>query len=83
MELLDTSPIGLQCQMLQGLFLAMPDPQVWGTDVRLRILIAVGESLLYSYFLVCGLPTWWVWGCLYNIITPLLILIWPPLCLLE
>ena len=36
-ELLHTSPIGRQCQMLQGLFLPMPDPQDWGLDVGLRL----------------------------------------------
>ena len=30
----------------------------------------VGESLWYSYFPVCGLPTREVWGCLYHIIGP-------------
>ena len=33
MELLHTIPIGPQCQMLQGLFLSMPDPQAWGLDM--------------------------------------------------
>ena len=31
--LLRTNPTGLQCQMLQGLFLPVPDPQAWGLDV--------------------------------------------------
>ena len=38
-------PPGLQCQMLQGLFLPMQDPQEWRPDVRLRTLTLVGESL--------------------------------------
>ena len=54
-----------------GLFLPVLDPQAWGFDVGLRTLTPVGESLEYSYFLVCGLPTWQVWGCLYHVITPL------------
>ena len=83
MELLHTSATDLQYQMLQGLFLPMPDWQVWGPDKGLRTLTPVGESLWYSYFSICGLPTWWVWGCLYHIITPPTILMWPPLCLLE
>ena len=54
-ELLHTSPAGLQCQMLQGLLL--PTPQAWEPDMGLVNLTPVGESLLYSYFLVCRLPT--------------------------
>ena len=44
-ELLRTNPTGLQCQMLWGLFLPVPDPQAWGLDVGLRTLTSVGESL--------------------------------------
>ena len=44
-ELLHTSPTGLQCQMLQGLFLPVPDPHTWEFDVGLRTLTPVGESL--------------------------------------
>lgn len=61
MELLRTSPIGLQWQMLQGLLLPMPDLQVWGPDMELRTLTPVGESLWYSYFPVYGLPILHVW----------------------
>ena len=39
-----SSPTGFQCQMLQGPFLPMPDPQVWGLDMGLRTLTPVGES---------------------------------------
>ena len=39
------SPTGLQCQMLWGVFLPVPDPQAWGPDVELRILTPVGEFL--------------------------------------
>ena len=35
MELLRTSPTGLQCQMLWGLFLPVPDPHTWEFDVGL------------------------------------------------
>ena len=45
MELLHTSPTGLQCQMLQGLFLPVPDSHMWEFDVGLRTLTPVGESL--------------------------------------
>ena len=69
MELLHTSPTGLQCQTSRG-FLPVPDPQAWGFDMELRTLTAVGGSLWYSCFLVCGLPIWQVWGCLYCIVTP-------------
>ena len=38
-ELLHTSPTGLQCQMLQGLFLPVPDPHteslMWGSELSL------------------------------------------------
>ena len=61
MELLHTSPTGLQCQMFCVLFLPVPDPQAWGPDVGLRTLTPIGESLWYSYFPVCGFPTQWVW----------------------
>ena len=44
-ELLCTSPTGLECQILWELFLSMPDPQVWAPDVGLRILTPIGESL--------------------------------------
>ena len=44
-ELLCTSPTGLQCQILQGLFLPMPDLQAWGPDMGLRTLTPVGKSL--------------------------------------
>ena len=44
-ELLHTSPTGLQCQMLWGLFLPVPDPQAWVLDVGLRTLTPIGESL--------------------------------------
>ena len=45
MELLCTSLTGLQCQMLWGPFLPVPDPQAWGFDMGLRTLTPVGESL--------------------------------------
>ena len=37
-ELLRTSPNGLQCQMLQGRFLPVPEPHTWEFDVGLRSL---------------------------------------------
>ena len=40
---LRTSPTGLQCQMLQGLFLPVPDPYRWKFDVGLRTLTPVGD----------------------------------------
>ena len=46
-------------------------------------------SLLYMSlcgtvtFQSVGLPTWEVWGCLYHVISPSYLLMWPPLCLLE
>ena len=47
-ELLHTSPTGLQCQKLQGLFLPVPDPHVWDFGMGLRTLTSVGESLWTS-----------------------------------
>ena len=44
-ELLRTSSTGLPCQMLQGLFLPMPDPHTWEFDLGLRTLTPLGESL--------------------------------------
>ena len=61
----------------------MPDPQVCEPDTGLRTVTSVGELLRYSYFPVCGQPTWWVWGCLYHVIAPPAVLMWFPLCLLE
>ena len=49
-----TSPTGLHCQMLWGLFLPVPDSHRWDFDVGLRTLTPVGESLRNSYFPVCG-----------------------------
>ena len=83
MELLHTSPAGPQGQVLCGLLLPMPDPQAWEPNMGLRTLPPLGESLRYSYFTVGGLPAWRVWGCLYGLIVPLIVLMWPPLCLLE
>ena len=44
-ELLCTSPTGLQCQMLWELFVPVPDHHKWEFDVGLRTLTRVGESL--------------------------------------
>ena len=49
-ELLCTSPTGLHCQMLWGLFLSVSDPQAWRLDMGLRTLTPVVESLWTSYF---------------------------------
>ena len=67
-ELLCTSPVGLQCQMLWGFLLPGPDPQAWEFDVGLRTLTPVGWD-----FLVRGLPSQLVWGCLHRIAAPLTI----------
>ena len=39
----------------------MSDTQVRGPDIGLISLTSLGEPLWYNYFLVCELPTWWVW----------------------
>ena len=54
-----------------GVLSPSPYPHTWGFDVELRTLTPIDESLWYSYFSVCGLPTWQVWGSLYHIIVPL------------
>ena len=54
---------------LEALYPSASSP-VMGFDVGLRILTPVSEFLWYSYFPVCGLPTWEVWGCLYWVIAP-------------
>ena len=68
-ELLHTSPTDLQHRMLWELFLPMIDPQACVLDMGFRILTPVGESLSYSYFQVCMLPTWQIWCYLYHVIT--------------
>ena len=69
MELLCTSLTGLQCQVLQGLFLPVPHPHTWEFDVGLRTLTPVILCEPVS-FQSLGLPTQEVWGCLYHIIGP-------------
>ena len=46
--LLHTSPTGLQCQMLQGPFLPVPDLLAWGFDVGLRTLTPVGVFVIQT-----------------------------------
>ena len=61
-ELLQSSPAGLQSQMLWGLLPLMPDPQAGEPDMGLRTLTPVGELLQYNYSPVCGLPTQRLWA---------------------
>ena len=70
LEHLCTSSTRLQCQMLQVLFLPMPDPQEWGLHEGPRTLTPIGEFIWYSYFPVCGLSAREVWGCLCHVFTP-------------
>ena len=51
----------------------------WGPSVGFRTLTPVCDSLGYSYFLVCGLPTRQAWGCLYHILALPTLLMCPPL----
>ena len=74
-------PTGLQCQMLQGILLSMPDLWAGEPDVGLGTLTPGGEPLLCSYFPFCGFLTWWVWDCLYHESAPPTILMWLLLCL--
>ena len=81
MELLCLNLSGLQCQMLQGILLPMPDPQVWDPNVEVQTLTPVGEPLQGSYFPVCGSPTGQLWGYFYHESTPPAILMRLVLCL--
>ena len=81
-ELLSIIPTGLKCQLLQGLFLPVRDPQAWGFDMGPRTLTPVGESLWYSYFPVCGDFHLGGMGLLISCNHPSYLLMWP-LCLLE
>ena len=55
-ELLLTGPTGPQGQVICGLLLSVPDPQVWEPDVELGTLTPVGESvILLSSLLVTHL----------------------------
>ena len=49
--------------------LPMLDPLVWEPEVVLGTLTPVGDPLQYSSFSVYGLPTQWVWDCLYHVST--------------
>ena len=69
MELLCRSPTGLQCQMLWGFFLPIPDLHAWGFDMGLRTVPPVGESVIQL------LSSLWAshlagMGCLYHVIAP-------------
>ena len=44
-ELLCTSPTGLQCHMLQGLLLPVPDPRIEEPDVGFETLTPMGKPL--------------------------------------
>ena len=82
-ELLHTSPTGLQCQMLQGHFHPVPYPHTWKIDARLKPLTPVGESLWTSYFQVCGASHLWCVGLFISQNPASYLLMCPPLCLLE
>ena len=68
-ELLCTSPTGLQCTCSRGSFSQCQIPGrgdlTWGSELSL-----LQVSLCDSYSPVCGLPTQEVWGCLYRVIAP-------------
>ena len=64
-EFLQSSPTGLQNQMLWELFLLLPDTQTGDPDMGLGTLIPMrnlcNQLLQHNYFPVWGLPTWYVW----------------------
>jgi len=70
-ELLPESPTGLQWQMLQGFFLPVPDPCMWGFDVGLRTLTPIGESVSQFFFSLWIFPPW-RYGVVYIMKSPLL-----------
>ena len=69
-EFLQSSPTGLQSQMLWGLLLLMPDPQTGESDLGLITLTPVGEPLWYNYFPVCGSLIWRVWNLIVSWMHP-------------
>ena len=70
-------------------WVSMPDapralsPSARAPFVELRTLTPVGESVRYSYFLVCGLPIQEEWGLLILCNRPSYLLMWSHVCLLE
>lgn len=65
-ELLCSSPTGLQCQMIQGLLLPLPDPQaveltgVWNSH-------SCRKGSMIQYFPICGWPTLSVYAIVFII----------------
>ena len=57
-------------------------PQVWEADMRLKTLTSMHEPLQYSYFPVLSLPHGGYEVCLYCIVAPPTVSIWPSPCLL-
>ena len=75
--------LALNARCSGGYSSQMPDIQAWEPDVGLGTLTPMGQPLQYSYFPVSGISTQLIWSCLYHVITPPTIMMWPPLCLLE
>ena len=77
------SPTGLQCQMLRGSFSQCQIPKhgdlKCGSELSL-LYVSLCEPVSFQSV---GLPTLEVWGCLYGVIAPSYLLMWPPLFLLE
>ena len=76
-------PLALNAKCSGGSFSQSKVPRLgnlsWGSECSLMLV----DSLWYSYFPVCWLPSWKLLNCLYHVISHLTILIWPPLCLPE
>ena len=73
------APLAFNARCSGGSFSQCPIPRHW--DMMWVQNSHSCESLWYSYFSVCGLPTPHIQGCLYHVIPPATILMWP-LCLL-
>ena len=65
-ELLWSSPAGLQSQMLWGLFLVMSDSQAGEPHMGLRNLTPVGEILNYNYSPLCVSLSRGVWDLIIS-----------------
>ena len=65
-EILQSSPAGLQSQNRWGLLLLLLGQQPGKPGVGLRTFTPLGELLWYNCFPVCGSPTWRVWDLILS-----------------
>ena len=69
MEILQSSPTGLQGHISQGFPVPLLDPQAGKPDTGLRTFTAVGELWCYCSP-VCGSPIQQVWGFILTCLCP-------------